>query len=138
MTSEIVPFEQASYLTQIRRLRALATDVVKKFPIDAKSIGFIRHGANAVFKVTDENNNQYCLRIHPVGYNTKDAILEELAWLNILCKTTDMLIAKPIHNNEGSYLIEQAYLGITGLRCCDMLEWLDGKFLWKTINKKYA
>lgn len=138
MMSTIVPFEQASYLSQIRRLRALAIDVLKKFPINVKSIDFIRHGANAIFKVTDAHNKKYCLRIHPVDYNTKDAILEEFKWLNFILKTTDIPVPRPIFTNEGEYLARQMHEGISGLRYCDLLEWLDGTFLWKSINKKYA
>ena len=133
-----IPFEQASYLTQIRRLRGLATDVVRKFPIKAKAINFIRHGANAIFKVTDTHDKKYCLRIHSADYNTQDAILEELKWINVILKTTDIPVAQPIYTNEGKYLVEQTHTKISELRYCDMLEWLDGKFLWKGINKRYA
>lgn len=137
MTSAIIPFEQASYLTQIIRLRALATDVVKKFPIKVKTLNFIRHNANAIFQIKDTQNKKYCLRIHPVDYNTEDAILEEFKWLNIILETTNIPVPKPIYNHEQKYLAKQTHTGISGLRYCDMLEWLDGKFLWKGINKKY-
>jgi Ser/Thr protein kinase RdoA (MazF antagonist) len=116
----------------------LATDVVKKFSIKVKTINFIRNNANAIFRVTDTQDKKYCLRIHPADYNTKDAILEELKWLNIIRETTDIPVAKPIYTNEGKYIAEQVHTGISGIRYCDMLEWLDGKFLWKGINKEYA
>lgn len=138
MTAELVPFEQASYLSQIRRLRALADEVVKKFPVKVKSIDFIRNNANAVFKITDSRDKKFCLRIHPPGINSKDAILEEFKWLNLIANTTDIPVAKPISTNEGGYLAEQTHSGLSEKRYCDMLEWLDGKFLWKGINTKYA
>ena len=53
MTSAIIPFDQTSYLRKIIRLRALAKDVAKKFPIKVKALIFIRHNANAIFRVTD-------------------------------------------------------------------------------------
>lgn len=126
MTSTIIPFEQASYLTQIRRLRSLAADVVKQFPIRTKTIDFIRNNANAIFRITDTRGKKYCLRIHPTHYNTKDAILEEFKWLNIISKTTDIPVAKPIYSNENKYLVGQSHSEIPGLRYCDMLEWLNG------------
>lgn len=138
MTSEIIPFEQASYLTQIRRLRGLAIAVAKEFPIKSKTIDFVRHGANAIFKITDIRGKKFCLRIHPADCHTKDAILEEFKWLNTIAKTTDISVTKPIETQDGKYFTRQIHSGIPEFRYCDMLEWLDGKFSWKKINKKYA
>ena len=136
--TKIKPFEQVSYLTQIRRLRALAIEAACAFPVKIKKIDFIRYGANAIFKVTDTSHKKYLLRIHPADYNTRAAILEEFKWVNHLFKTTDIPVATPIHTRQGSYLMLQAQAGIMEPRYCDMLTWLDGKFLWKSINEKYA
>ena len=52
MTHEIIPFEQTSYLMQVRRLRELAIAVVAKYPIKVKRLDFIKYSANAIFKIT--------------------------------------------------------------------------------------
>jgi hypothetical protein len=47
----MVTFDQASYLSKIRRLRALAEVALDAYPIKVKSIEFIKLSANAIFKV---------------------------------------------------------------------------------------
>lgn len=59
-------FEQPSYLTQVRRLRALAVEVAKLYPFKIKALEFIKYSANAIFKITDTQNKQYVLRIAPI------------------------------------------------------------------------
>lgn len=44
------PFESSSYLVQVRRLRTLAREVIKFYPIQAKRLEFINHGENTTFK----------------------------------------------------------------------------------------
>jgi Ser/Thr protein kinase RdoA (MazF antagonist) len=134
----MLPFEHASHLSQIKRLRALAGAVVEQYPIKVKTIDFIRYSINATFKITDTHRKKYQLRIHPKGHHTKNAILEEFKWLNCILKTTDIIVPTPLYSNEGKYLVEYKHPNLSEFRHCDMFEWLDGRFLWKSIDKKYA
>lgn len=129
---------QGSYLSQVRRLKVLAIEVVKQYPIKVRKIEFIQYGANAIFKVTDSRQKKYLLRINPTAHHTKKAILEEFKWLNVILKTTALAVPKPIFSNEGQYLVEHTHSDISTMRYCSMFEWLEGRFLWNGINNKYA
>ena len=134
----ISPFEQASYLTQVRRLRILAVDVLKHYPIKIKAINFIKYTANTIFRVIDTQNKSYILRIHPAVYHSEEAILEEINWLRHIRKTTDLLVPIPICTNDNQYVIKLKHPTISTARYCDMFEWLPGKRRWKSVDKKYA
>ena len=134
----MINFEQASYLSQVRRLRALANDVLRQYPIKVKSIDFIKHGANAIFSVLDRKNNKYLLRIHPVGYHTKQAILEEIKWLKYISGTSDIRVPKPFCSKDGEFVVKCYHPSIDAPRYCDMFEWVPGGFRWKSINDQYA
>lgn len=43
---------QPSYLSQVRKLRQMAEQVVKSYPIQNPQIQFIHHGENTTFKVS--------------------------------------------------------------------------------------
>src|SRR5437870_4100567 len=45
-TSLMEPFEQASYLVQVRRLRELAGVALAHYPIKVQSCDFVNHGEN--------------------------------------------------------------------------------------------
>lgn len=134
----MIQFNQASYLTQVRRLRSLAEDVLCKFPIKPKVVHFIKHGANTIFKVVDHKNKAYVLRIHPPEYHTKEAILEEFKWINHILKKSDISVPRPLLTRKDTYLAEAFHPAISTLRYCDMFEWLPGKKLWKSIDSNYA
>ncbi|MGB0453381.1 MAG: phosphotransferase enzyme family protein [Bacteriovoracaceae bacterium] len=118
-------FENATYLSQVRRLRSLAEQALKQFPIGKHELRFINHGENTTFKVLTRKKN-YLFRIHCLSHRTKKAFLEELKWLDFLSRTTDIPVQRPIASNEGSFLVlvQNEKVGIP--RYCDLLEWQEG------------
>ncbi|MBT4761177.1 MAG: phosphotransferase [Bdellovibrionaceae bacterium] len=123
-------FKESTYLSQVRRLRRLAVEVLKHYPIKKYELKFINHGENATFKIVT-NKQSYLLRIHRHDYHTKKAILEELRWLNSLSKNTDIPIQKPLISNSGE-LLTKVYIPEVGQsRYCDVLLWQEGQIKYK-------
>jgi Ser/Thr protein kinase RdoA (MazF antagonist) len=131
-------FEQASYLTQVRRLREMAIVVVRQYPIKVRSVEFIKYSSNAIFKITDCSDKKYILRISPAHFHTKNAMLEEFEWLNSILKSTKLSVPKPVHNHAGEDIVEHQHPGISEIRYCALFEWIEGRHFWKAINEKYA
>lgn len=130
-------FEDSSYLAQVRRLRKLAEEAVKKFPVKVKTIYFIHHGENATFKVTDNKNQKYLLRIHRGGYHTVGAIREELAWVENVGCMTDLKVPVPLRSKENN-LVENIFLSeINRERQCCMFHWIEGERMWKGLSEKH-
>ena len=131
-------FKQASYLAQVRRLRALATEAVKHYAFTTRNIEFIKYSANAIFRITDSENKQYVLRINPENHHQQPAILEELRWMNHILETTDLIVPTPIKTVSGQYVVDVFHPMIPSSRFCLLFEWLPGKKKWKSINEDYA
>ncbi|MBS0289765.1 MAG: phosphotransferase [Proteobacteria bacterium] len=134
----MVTFEQASYLSKVKRLRALAEIALGDYPIKVRSIEFIKLSANAIFRVTDNKNKQFQLRINPKIFHNEPAIYEEIKWLNHIKNKTNILVPTPIKNNYGKFAIECFHPMMSSPRFCTLFEWLPGKTKWKTINESYA
>lgn len=134
----MISFEQASYLTKVRRLRLLAVELLKSYPLKIKSVEFVKLSANAIFRVTDTKNKRYQLRINPAVYHSKSAVLEEIKWLNHITEKTDIVVPKPIFTIDKQYVIEGHHSLISTSRFCTLFEWLPGKTRWKSINNQYA
>ena len=47
-----IPFAQASYLAQVRRLRVLADEALKLYVRRVQACRFLGHGENTTFQVT--------------------------------------------------------------------------------------
>lgn len=134
----MLPFEESSYLAQVHRLRELAKAVLAQYPIKVHNIELKRHAANTVFKVTDHKGKAFQLRIHPKDFHTKEAIAEEIKWLNYLNKLKHIKVPEPVLSKLGSYIIEGQHSLIPGTRYCELFTWLPGRKRWHSINEQYA
>jgi Ser/Thr protein kinase RdoA (MazF antagonist) len=131
----IKPFHQATYISQVRRLRKLAEVAIGLYPVKYQSIDFIRHGENATFCVTANNKRKYLLRIHRSDYHTPQAIQEELAWLDFLAKDGTVPIPKPVPAKNGRLLQEVTSQELT--RNCCLFEWIEGRFIRKGVQPNH-
>lgn len=131
-------FEKNTYLAQVKGLRLLALEALEHYPIKVKKVELKRYAANTVYKITDNRNKHYQLRIHPKEWHTKAAILEEIRWLNHILNTTDILVPKPILAKSEQFVIQCQHLSVPGTRYCELFDWLPGKKRWRSINKQYA
>lgn len=130
------PFNEASYLSQVRRLRTLATKALAQYPIKVKSIKFIHHGENTTFRVLSTSNQTYLLRVHRNDYHTKAAIIEEMAWLSHLAKK-GLSVPNPVLSKKGNLVETLEHEDIGGSRNCSVFEWIHGYFLDKSIKPKH-
>lgn len=119
-------------------MNLVAKEALDHFSIKVKKIELMRYAANATYKVTDNRNKHYQLRIHPKEWHTKTAILEEINWLNHILKTTDILVPRPIRANNDQFVIECQHSSTLSTRFCELFEWVPGRKRWRSINKQYA
>lgn len=129
------PFNQASYLAQVRRLKILAQKALAEYPIRVKSIHFIQHGENATFRVQAAHGQTFLLRVHRQGYHSKSAIIEEMRWLRRLVRD-GFFVPNPVLSN-GRRLVETVETADTGSRNCTVLEWVHGRFIGKSVKPRH-
>ena len=129
-------FDQSTYLSQVRKLRSLAIDALKEFPIGKYELKFIHHGENTTFKVITKKKN-YLLRIHCRSHRTKAAFQEELKWLDSLSKKTSLSVQKPIRSKRNSFIVYVGNEKVGHQRYCDLLEWQDGHIKNRKSSKTF-
>lgn len=121
-------FDNMTHLGQARKLRQLAIEVLKSYPLKNYQLKFIYHGENTTFKVTHKKKD-YLLRIHCRSHRTKQAMQEELKWLEKLSHKTDIPVQQPLRS-ESNQLITTLGQDIIGHeRHCDLLNWQPGRIL---------
>lgn len=133
----MTPFEKSSYLTQVRRLRELAEKALPQFPVKPRSLEFIQHGENSVFKVTAARDEKFLLRIHRLDYHTLPGIEEELKWIDFLADRIGVDVPRPIRTKEGRRLTTVATAGIPNARPVTMCKWVDGRFAHGIVRPKH-
>lgn len=85
---------------------ALATAVLTRWPQLANaSRALVNHSENHTYRFDGPDAARYVLRLHRPGYQTRAAILSELAWLEALSET-DIPVPRPIAGADGEALQE--------------------------------
>ena len=130
----MVPFERASYLAQVRRLRALAQEAMSLYPLRVETCRFLGHVENTTFQVTANRGKKFLLRIHRNGYHSHPAILEELHWLQDLSADPLLFVPRPIQSKRHQLLERITAPAVGQARYCTVLEWVDGRFIDKSLN----
>jgi Ser/Thr protein kinase RdoA (MazF antagonist) len=132
------PFDELTYLGQIRRLRALAFAALDEFSLQDAHMRLVQHGENTSFRVEapaatsggvpeEYHATRYLLRVHRPGYQTTDTIKSELTWLAALRDDANLPVPQPIPAPDGSFLVTVAIEGVPGARVCSLLRWMKGR-----------
>lgn len=130
------PFEEATYRSQVLRLREMAVAAIKNYPLRPVRIEFIHHGENATFCLHMASGRKYLLRIHRGGYHSALAINEELAWLRRL-SARGHAVPNPIRTKAGRYLATISTPRVSSVRHCCVFEWVEGRFLEKSVKPRH-
>lgn len=144
-----VGFKDATYRSQVSRLRAVALEALTHYPLRVESVKFIHHGENTTFKVTGTwrgsrlgvgragagayARDTFLLRVHRLGYHTRAAIGEELRWLSRLAGSS-VVAPLPLRARGGELLLTIARDDVDGPRHCDLLRWVEGRFVDKRVT----
>lgn len=113
---------------------AWAHEVVGRYPVDVRSIEFLRHSDALTYKVTERSRGAYWLRLHiPVtkalGGHGADpvAVRSELDWLEALANDTALILPRPIRNCEGQLVTRIRVSADAADVNTTLLRWVDGE-----------
>jgi Ser/Thr protein kinase RdoA (MazF antagonist) len=110
---------------------------LKRFPVRAEKVTFIHHGENTTFEVGARGGAKYLLRVHRHGYHTKDAIGEEMLWLERLGRQNEIATPRPLRSKSGRLIETVDSPGVEAPRECSLLHWVDGRFVFKSASPKH-
>ena len=104
-----------------------AKEALKHYPLRVEKLKFIAQSGNVIYKVMDNNNHEYCLRLNISKNNaldekwtSKQAINSEMIWLNHLYKQSRVVVQKPYVNSSNEFITT-----INGVNCT-LVSWLKG------------
>jgi len=102
----------------------IAKEALKAYSINNATIEFINQSQGAVYKITDENNKHYCLKLYISADNDipeKNIVNSELEWVAAIARDTDITVPESYKNIHGEYVAV-----VDGI-CCSLMKWLDGE-----------
>lgn len=97
-----------------------AAAALAHWSLSGSEISLHAHRENTVFSVRASNGKRYALRAHRQGYQTLDALVSELVWMQHL-HSTGMRVPVPVTSVQDELLVQHDGYAI------DLLTWLDGE-----------
>lgn len=125
-----------SYLSQIRLLRQLALGALDRYRFRGATLHFINHGENTTFRVDTPRSGRFLLRLHRYAYHSREALVEELAFLRRLARH-GLSVPEPMPTKSGRSLVHVSSEEIPEGRYCDLLKWVDGRFIDESVSEKH-
>ena len=121
------PFLALTPAGRARRLRALALNALRQYPLPVARLRLITNSCNGIFRVDTRAGEKWILRVTlPEGGHTRDHVVAEMDWLAALARDTDLSVPRPRPARDGALVVEASAPGVPEPRLCEVFSWVPG------------
>ncbi len=122
-------FEDRSVRGQVARLRPVAYEVLRQYPVEVASLRLLNHGFNTTFRVDTTDGQRFALRLNVNSRRTDAFIGAEMAWLAALSDETDLWVPTPRPTLDGALLAHVDCPDLGRRIPAALFSWLPGRDL---------
>jgi len=133
-------FIALSKRAQVSRMRAVAVEALRSFPVSVGRLTLLEHGFNTTFRIDTTDGTKLAMRINVNSRRSAANIAAELQWIDALARDTDLMVAAPLRTVTGD-LVASIYSPDLGRDLSVALfSWLNGRDLGEapTLEKMRA
>lgn len=94
-------FIKLSKRAQVSRMRSVALEAVRHFPVSVARLTLLEHGFNTTFRVDTTDGRKLAMRINVNSRRSSENIAAEVQWLDALARETDLVVAAPLRTVDG-------------------------------------
>ena len=131
MECPLRPLAELTRRGQIGRLRKLAKKGLEQWDLQVDSMHSLDHGENTTFAVNAHFHGQkgrFVVRIHRPGYQSRNTILSEMAWLDALTEA-GFHVPQPVTATNGDRVLSLSVAGVPEPRFMVVFHWIPGRFV---------
>ncbi|MEF3353850.1 phosphotransferase [Paenibacillus sp. GYB006] len=111
----------------------ISKKALKEYDLIDYEIEYIGHSGNVIYRVNETDSaKKFSLRIHESRsqgfeeiWSTKESIHSEVTWLDALSEASDIVVPKPIYNQNNNLITEVNHCD--KVMYCTLLTWVDGE-----------
>lgn len=112
---------------QIGRLRTVAYELLRQYPIGVTDVKVIVHAYNTTFGVRTDDGRKFALRINTNSHREEGEMNAEVAWVKALATDTELRVPVPQPTLSGDYIAEAWSDGVGRKLRSVLYSWLPGK-----------
>lgn len=124
-------YDQLTRLGRIRRCRKIVLKSLEYYDIKIKSLMFLDEASNIFFKLVDENNDKFAVKISQDLNSNMDDSDVEMFFLSILNRKSEHNVPKPVANKHHDFITYMETPFDHNKRRVVVYEWMDGKSFYK-------
>ena len=120
--------DQADQDQQLVTLQAAAEAAIEKYELPSGSTAvLVNLSENATYRIDDPSTGHcWALRIHRLGYHSRDAIASELAWLTALRNDGAVITPRPLKGRNGELVQVVSVPMMVKARHAVLFDWESG------------
>jgi Ser/Thr protein kinase RdoA (MazF antagonist) len=133
-------FIALSKRAQVARMRSVAVEALRAFPVAVDRLTLLQHGFNTTFRIDTTDGRKLAMRINVNSRRSPANIAAEVQWLDALARETDLVVAAPLRTIDGrlTTVVHSPDLGRE--LSVTVFSWLNGRDLGEapTLEKSRA
>jgi Ser/Thr protein kinase RdoA (MazF antagonist) len=119
---------------QVHKLRDVALEALRAYPLGVKRLSLISHGFNTIFRVDDTRGQKFALRLNVNSRRTLENVRAELAWLEALNRETDLRVPIVVPTREGNLLQSLKHENAPRTLLSALFEWIPGPDIGENLT----
>jgi Ser/Thr protein kinase RdoA (MazF antagonist) len=119
-------FEDRTVRGQVARLRPVALEVLRRYPLEVAGLRLLSHGFNTTFRVDTTDGQRFALRLNVNSRRTDANIAGEMAWLAALGADTDLWVPTPVATRDGELMTHVGCSDLGRMLPAALFHWLPG------------
>ena len=119
---------------QVNRLRAVAFEALRAYPLEVKRLSLLSHGFNTIFRVDDVRGQKFALRLNVNSRRSLGNIRAELAWLEALNRETDLRVPVVVPTRDGALLQSLEHENAPRTLLSALFEWIPGPNIGENLT----
>lgn len=122
-------FEDRTARGQVARLRPVAVEALRHYPLEVAGLRLLNHGFNTTFRVDTVDGRRFALRLNVNSRRTDTNIAAEMAWLAALSAETDLWVPTPVATSDGELMTHVDCADLGRVLPAALFRWLPGRDL---------
>lgn len=121
---------------QVNKLRAVALEALRAYPLEIKRLSLLSHGFNTIFRVDDARGRKFALRLNVNSRRSLGNVRAELAWLEALQRETDLRVPVVVLTRDGNLLQSLEHENAPRTLLSALFEWIPGPNINEQLSDK--
>jgi len=122
-------FVALSKRAQVSRMRSVALEALRSFPVSVARLTLLEHGFNTTFRIDTTKGEKLATRINVNSRRSQANIAAELQWIDALARDTDLVVAAPLRTTAGELIASVHSPDLGRDVSIAVFSWLNGRDL---------